>query len=48
MGDQKNEAEQSLERPDHCDAIGTAAIANSPHPSSREGHFSTDKWNLMG
>ena len=38
--DQQNEVAQSDARPDRLAAIGTRPTANSPHPSSREGHLS--------
>jgi hypothetical protein len=45
----ENEAEQSLPRP--CRQLclrlsaGPSGHANSPHPSSREGHHSTARWS---
>src|SRR6187551_212287 len=40
----EDEAEQSLGRPSQATA-GSSGHANSPHPSSREGHLSTAGWN---
>src|SRR6516164_4616196 len=37
----ENEAEQSFERPCRQTTAGPSRHANSPHPSSREGHHST-------
>ena len=39
----EDEVEQSLGRP--CPAAGPSGLANSPHPSSREGHHSTAWWS---
>ena len=38
----EDEVEQSLGRP--CPTAGPSGHANSPHPSSREGHHSTARW----
>src|SRR4029078_7784722 len=37
----EDEAEQSLGRPSRQATAGSSGHANSPHPSSREGHLST-------
>jgi hypothetical protein len=37
----EDEAEQSLGRPSRQATAGPSGHANSPHPSSREGHLST-------
>src|SRR6516162_5283872 len=39
----EDEVEQSLGRP--CPTAGPSGHANSPHPSSREGHYSTAWWS---
>jgi len=39
----EDEVEQSLGRP--CPTAGPSRHANSPHPSSREGHYSTAWWS---
>jgi hypothetical protein len=39
----EDEVEQSLGRP--CSAAGPSGHANSPHPSSCEGHHSTAWWS---
>ena len=42
----EDEAEQSVRRP--CRPVwttGSSRHANSPHPSSREGHHSTARWS---
>ena len=41
----EDEAEQSLGRPSRQATAGSSGHANSPHPSSREGHLSTAGWN---
>src|SRR6201982_3594271 len=41
----EDEVEQSLGRP--CPAAGPSGLANSPHPSSREGHRSTAWWSSL-
>src|SRR6187401_3487516 len=41
----EDEAEQSLGRPSRQATAGPSGHANSPHPSSREGHLSTAGWN---
>src|SRR5882672_6025510 len=41
----EDEVEQSLGRPCHQAMAGPSGHANSPHPSSREGHLSTAWWN---
>src|SRR6202158_3720050 len=41
----EDEVEQSLPRPCRQTTAGTSGHANSPHPSSREGHLSTAWWN---
>ena len=41
----EDEAEQSLGRPSRQATAGPSGHANSPHPSSREGHLSTAQWN---
>src|SRR4249919_2955812 len=41
----EDEAEQSLGRPCRQATAGPSGHANSPHPSSREGHLSTAQWN---
>ena len=41
----EDEAEQSLARPRRQATAGPSGHANSPHPSSREGHLSTAGWN---
>ena len=41
----ENEAEQSLGRPYRQVTAGPSGHANSPHPSSREGHHSTAWWS---
>src|SRR4029078_10413167 len=41
----EDEAEQSLCRPSRQATAGPSGHANSPHPSSREGHLSTAQWN---
>src|SRR3979409_819282 len=40
----EDEVEQSLPRPYRGLTIGPSGHANSPHPSSREGHLSTAGW----
>src|SRR5450432_4181773 len=41
----EDEAEQSSGRPCRQGTVGPSGHANSPHPSSREGHHSTVEWN---
>ena len=41
----EDEAEQSLGRPSRQATAGSSGHANSPHPSSREGHLSTAGWS---
>ena len=41
----EDEAEQSLGRPSRQATAGSSGHANSPHPSSREGHLSTARWS---
>ena len=41
----ENEVEQSLPRPYRYRSAGPNGHANSPHPSSREGHHSTTGWS---
>ena len=41
----EDEAEQSLGRPSRQATAGPSGHANSPHPSSREGHLSTAGWS---
>lgn len=45
--DQKSKAVQSDSRPDSELAAGPGPIANSPHPSSREGHLPTSGGSLL-
>lgn len=45
--DQKSGAVQSDSRPDSGLAVDPGPIANSPHPSSREGHRSTSGGSLL-
>lgn len=45
--DQKSGAVQSDSRPDSTLAVDPGPIANSPHPSSREGHRSTSGGSLL-
>src|SRR5262244_1447934 len=40
----EDEVEQSLARPCCQSDGGPSGHANSPHPSSREGHHSTARW----
>ena len=41
----EDKVEQSLPRPYRRRTAGPSGHANSPHPSSREGHHSTARWN---
>src|SRR5215831_20099508 len=41
----EDEVEQSLGRPCRQSDGGPSGHANSPHPSSREGHHSTARWS---
>src|SRR5712672_3132338 len=41
----EDEAEQSFRRPCRQSTAEPSRHANSPHPSSREGHLSTAWWN---
>jgi hypothetical protein len=41
----EDKVEQSLGRPSRQATAGSSGHANSPHPSSREGHLSTAGWN---
>jgi hypothetical protein len=41
----EDEVEQSLGRPCRQATVGPSGLANSPHPSSREGHHSTARWS---
>ena len=41
----ENEVEQSFPRPCRQTYGGFKRSANSPHPSSREGHHSTARWS---
>ena len=41
----EDEAEQSMWRPCRQMTAGPSGHANSPHPSSREGHHSTARWS---
>ena len=41
----EDEVEQSLGRPCRQTTAGPSGHANSPHPSSREGHHSTARWS---
>src|SRR6476620_10337178 len=43
----EDEAEQSLGRPSRQATAGPSGHANSPHPSSREGHLSTKAWAMQ-
>lgn len=45
--DQKSGAVQSDSRPDSGLAVDPGPIANSPHPSSREGHLPTSGGSLL-
>lgn len=45
--DQKSGAVQSDSRPDSRLAVDPGPIANSPHPSSREGHLPTGGGSLL-
>ena len=42
----EDEVEQSVSRPlPSNETAGPSGSANSPHPSSREGHLSTARWS---
>ena len=41
----EDEVEQSFGRPCRQTTVGPSGPANSPHPSSREGHHSTARWS---
>ena len=41
----EDEVEQSIARPCRQTTAGPSGHANSPHPSSREGHHSTARWS---
>ena len=43
----EDEVEQSLGRPCRQATVGPSRLANSPHPSSREGHHYTARCNLL-
>ena len=41
----EDKVEQSFGRPFRRTTVGPSRHANSPHPSSREGHHSTTRWS---
>ena len=43
----EDEVEQSMLRPCRQTDARSSGHANSPHPSSREGHLSTTRWSSI-